>query len=129
MGRHQNGTEMKHLLNIIVGITAGIFSAMGLGGGSILMLYLKFFHRTDLLLSRCMNLLFFIPCAAISIWKSKKENLIQITDTKRIMPLALLGLPIGYTIESLIDINGLQKLFGILLIAIGLKGFFQKTTS
>ena len=51
------------MLKIIVGAALGFLSGLGVGGGSLLLLWLTLVMGTDRDTARAMNLLFFLPCA------------------------------------------------------------------
>ena len=49
------------MLDFFIGVISGICSAMGVGGGSILLLYLTAFAGYDQLSAQGINLVFFLP--------------------------------------------------------------------
>ena len=51
---------------LIVGTVLGFLSGLGIGGGSLLILWLTMVLHTDPLVSRSINLLFFIPSALVA---------------------------------------------------------------
>ena len=52
---------------IFLGFIAGMFTGLGLGGGSILALLLTLFFNVNQHLAQSTNIIFFIPSAIISI--------------------------------------------------------------
>ena len=49
------------------GILSGMLGAMGLGGGGVLIIYLTLFANLQQQTAQGINLLLFLPCAAISV--------------------------------------------------------------
>ncbi len=109
---------------IIVGSILGFMSGLGIGGGTLLILWLTMVLGTDPTTSRLMNLMFFIPSAIIAcVFRWKKGTL----NVKQLLPAILTGC-IGAGISSGFadDINEvmLKKMFGIILLAAGLREIF-----
>ena len=65
------------MLEIIIGILAGIFTGLGLGGGSVLILFLTLFLNLEQHIAQATNLLFFIPSALVCIILNTKRKLIN----------------------------------------------------
>lgn len=105
---------------------------MGLGGGTVLIIYLSVFLQMQQLKSQGINLLFFIPCAVLSIIVFSKQKLIEKEVLPFLILFGILGVILGQVTLSFIDTSLLSKLFGIFLIALSVKEFFfskDKTAS
>lgn len=114
------------IINLTIGILLGTMAGMGLGGGSLLVLWLTVVLQLPPENARIINLLFFIPSALISslIRAKKSKNLL-----KRSFPAILCGClsaVVFSLISSAIDESVLKKLFAILLIIAGLKELFYR---
>ena len=62
---------------IIIGLISGIISGLGMGGGTILILFLTLFANIEQHIAQATNVIFFVPTAiaAIIIFiKNKKIN-------------------------------------------------------
>ena len=119
---------MSWLWNILAALGSGALGAMGMGGGGILVIYLTLTLGTPQLQAQGINLLFFLPCAAISIVVNGIRKLV---DWKRALWIALGGLPttlLGLWIAGKIETKWLGWIFAGLLIAIGLKELFAKSS-
>ena len=119
---------MSWLWNILAALGSGALGAMGMGGGGILVIYLTLALGTPLLQAQGINLLFFLPCAAISLVVNGIRGLV---DWKRALWIALGGLPttlLGIWIAGKIETKWLGWIFAGLLIAIGLKELFTKSS-
>lgn len=117
------------ILNIIASFFAGIAGSLGLGGGSVLILYLTLFLHENQLKSQGINLLFFIPCAFIAVIVYSKKKLIAWQTVIPILAGGLFGAFIGVWLTSFLKVGLLGKLFGIMLCGIGVKELISKKES
>lgn len=106
---------------LIAGLVSGILGAMGLGGGSVLIIYLALFTDTKQLTAQGINLLFFIPIAlcAVIVYAIKKQ-----IKWKTVITFALGGVAGALGGIMLTDTLGGEltaKIFGGLLIVLGIK--------
>ena len=111
---------------LITGFLAGTISGMGIGGGAILIPALGFLYGMDQQAAQSINLLYFIPTAAIAVITHKKEGNIQ---TKGIFKLTLFGLAgagIGASVALMIGPGALRRIFGFFLLTMGLIEIFKK---
>ena len=115
---------MSWLWSALAALGAGALGAMGLGGGGILVIYLTLALGTPQLEAQGINLLFFLPCAAISLIVNGIRKLV---DWKRALWIILGGLPatlLGLWIAGKIETKWLGWIFAALLIIIGLRELF-----
>lgn len=108
-------------VSILMGTLLGFLSGIGVGGGSLLMLWLTLVLGMDHLPARNINLLFFIPSAIIACFFRWKQGKL---DLKKILPAILLGCVNAALFSFLgksIDITVLKKLFGALLLLTGIR--------
>ena len=120
---------MGWLWNILAALGAGALGAMGMGGGGILVIYLTLALSTPQLAAQGINLLFFLPCAAISMIINGCRKLI---DWRRALWLVLGGLPatlLGIWAAGKVDTKYLSWIFAALLILIGLRELFARPKS
>ena len=113
----------------LAGLLAGSFSAMGMGGGGVLVIYLTLFAGLEQENAQGINLIFFIPCAAAAIFLHARKGLI---DWKKFIFAALAGLPAAFLGAKLAGFVGkglLKKMFGGLLVLMALREFFFKKES
>ena len=106
---------------IIVGTVLGFLSGLGIGGGSLLIIWLTTVLHKDPMISRSINLMFFLPGALIACWvRSRKGRL----DVKTALPGMLTGCVfalVGWWISTKLDTQVLKKLFGTILLFTGTK--------
>lgn len=114
------------IVPVIVGIITGILSGFGIGGGTILMLYLTVIVGIPQQIASGTNLLYFIVCAPFALISHIKNKLI---DKKAFILCTLSGVPmciLASIIADKIPIEILKKLFGVFLLYVGFKELFQK---
>ena len=111
---------------LLAGLLSGIIGAMGLGGGAVLIIYLSLFTETEQLKSQGINLLFFIPIAliAVIIYAVKKE--IKWKLTIKISLFGIIGTLIGWLVAGFLGGEIIKRLFGGLLVILGIKELFLK---
>ena len=73
---------------LIVGTLLGFLSGLGIGGGSLLILWLTMVLHTDPLTARSINLLFFIPSALVACALRIKQGNLKI---KPLLPAMIAG--------------------------------------
>lgn len=113
-------------VSIIIGAVLGFLSGLGIGGGSLLIIWLTVVLGTDPHTARSMNLLFFIPSALMVCFLRVKQKQLHI---KPLLPAMLAGCTaagIFSWISTTADMEILKKLFGAVLIAAGLRELFYR---
>ena len=111
---------------IIVGILLGFLSGLGIGGGSLLIVWLTAVLGWSIQTARTVNLLFFLPAALIACTIRYRQGLL---NWKAVIPAILSGCLLaiaGSMIANWINTDTLKKLFGILLILAGTKELFYR---
>lgn len=113
---------------LLAGLFSGILGSMGLGGGAVLVIYLSVFTATEQLTAQGINLLFFIPIAliAVIIYSIKKQ--IKWRHTLKIAVWGLIGTSLGWLLTDFLGGKITAKIFGGLLILIGITEIFTKNT-
>lgn len=111
---------------IIFSFLSGLIGSMGFGGGTVLLIYLSVFLSLEQTRAQGINLLFFIPCAVLSVIVYTRQKLVKWNLVGKMILFGTLGVAIGYTALNFIDTKLLTKLFGGFLIALSIKEFFTK---
>jgi len=114
------------LLSLFAALICGALSAMGIGGGTLLIIYMSFAASFDQTTAQGYNLLYFLAVALASLLFHIKNKLI---DFKPALIIILAGLPasaLGAFLALKIRPDLLRKLFGGLLFYIGLTMLFSK---
>ena len=108
---------------LLAGLLSGICGAMGLGGGTVLIIYLQFFEETEQLAAQGINIISFIPVAILAIFVYSKRGEIEWKIVIRIALWGILGVALGSFLTPFIKGKLLSKIFGGFLIVLGLKEF------
>ncbi len=113
------------LLAALVGVITGIISGMGIGGGTLLVLYLTAVLDTAQNTAAGINLLYFLGCAPSSLILHIKEHRIK----WRAALWAAAGGAVTALIASLLapdpTPDWLRRAFGVLLLIIGAREVWQ----
>ena len=111
---------------LIVGTLFGFLAGLGVGGGSLLVLWLTVILQMDPAAARSINLLFFLPSALIACAFRLRQGNLKI---KPLLPAILAGCisaGVFSVISSQLDVLVLKKLFGIVLLFTGLRELFYR---
>lgn len=114
---------------LIVGTLLGFLTGLGVGGGSLLILWLTLVLEMPQTAARGINLLFFLPSAAISCYLRWKQGSVTL---KKVLPAIFTGCAAAAVfslISTRIDLEILKKLFGVLLLATGIRELCYRTKS
>ena len=108
-------------VTLIIGTILGFLSGLGVGGGSLLILWLTVVLRMDPLTARSINLLFFLPSALISCIIRKNQGRLNI---KLLLPAILAGSSCAAVFTSLsgkLNEQTLKQCFGLVLLVTGIR--------
>ena len=114
------------LIPLLAGTATGILSGFGIGGGSLLLIYMTSFAGLDQTTAQGINLLYFLPAAALALPSHVKNGFI---DKKTAVPAILAGLAgtaLAAWAATGLDTDLLRKLFGCFLLFIGLRELFSR---
>ena len=117
---------MTWIFALIIGTLTGIISGFGIGGGSLLVLYLTVFASVAQYTAGGINLLYFIGCAPAALLGHIRQKNIEwhavlwcsLSGIVVVIPSALLAAGMNTDL--------LRRLFGILLLYIGVKELRSK---
>lgn len=111
---------------IAISSLLGFLAGLGVGGGSLLIIWLTLVLNTEYQVARSINLLFFIPSAIIATLFRRKQGKLPF---QKLIPAIIAGcICAGFfsVISKEINISLLKKLFGILLLYTGVRELFYK---
>lgn len=117
------------LLFVLIGFFSGMTASMGLGGGSILILFLTMVLNYEQKTAQGVNLLFFIPIALFSTIVYIKNGIIE---WKKIIPTIITGMISSFISANILvkmSSSLLRKAFGAFILIIGIKTLFSLTKS
>lgn len=108
------------------GVVCGVLSGWGIGGGSLLMVWMSAVLSMEQTAAQSINLLYFLPTAASALIFHAKNRMIA---WRAVVPAAAAGCvsaALGAWLASGIDAQLLRRLFGGFLILVGLHEVFVK---
>ena len=112
--------------SLLIGTILGFLSGLGVGGGSLLILWLTQVLGMSYAPARIINLLFFLPAAIISSFYRRKEGTLKL---KKLYPGIIAGCiaaAAASIVSASLDTDMIKKLFGFLLLLAGCKELFYK---
>lgn len=104
-----------------VGAVTGILSGFGIGGGSLLILWLTMAEGIGQYTAAGINLLYFLFCAPPALISHFRHQLIDRRAALWCAVAGCLSSPIASLAAATISGDWLRRLFGILLLALALK--------
>ena len=111
---------------LIVGTLLGFLAGLGVGGGSLLILWLTMVLHMPHSAARGINLLFFLPAAVICACFRCRQGMIPFRKILSAIITGCIAAAVFSYLSTLIDVTALKKLFGGLLILTGLREVFYK---
>ena len=107
--------------SLLIGTLLGFLSGLGIGGGSLLIIWLTVVIGLEPEAARSINLLFFIPSAILVCFLRSKNGTLQIRPLLPAMIAGCAAAGLFSWISTVVDAEALKKLFGVILIAAGLR--------
>lgn len=117
---------MGWLVAALAGAVTGVLSGFGVGGGSLLLIYMTSFADLPQNLAQGINLLYFLPAAATALPAHFKNGYVE---KKALLPAIAAGLAcsaLAAWAATALDVDILRKCFGGFLLVIGLRELFRK---
>ena len=114
------------ILPLAVGAATGVLSGFGVGGGTLLLVYMTAFAGVEQRLAQGINLLYFLPAGLLALPAHMKNGYIE---KRALLPAVAAGLvcaALSAWAATAMDVALLKKLFGGFLIAVGLMELFGK---
>ena len=105
---------------IIFGILSGTVAALGMGGGTILILLLGIFTNIQQHFIQGTSMVVFIPTSIVAIVMNVKNKTINYKISIPIIILGIVGAVIGSVLAFKFDSSFLRKFFGIFLLLIAI---------
>lgn len=120
---------MNWLIAALAGAVTGVLSGFGVGGGTLLLIYMTAFAGVEQHLAQGINLLYFLPTAATALPSHIKNGFVDKKTALPAIAAGLLGTALAAWVASSLDVSLLRRLFGAFLIYIGLRELFRKNSA
>lgn len=114
------------VLPALAGAAAGVLSGFGVGGGTLLLLYLTNVAGLAQTAAQAVNLLYFLPTAGAALPGHFKNGFVDKKTAAAAILSGLAATALSAWIATSIDVAILKKLFGVFLIYVGLSELFSK---
>ena len=105
---------------VLAGLLTGILSGFGVGGGTLLLVYMTLIAGLEQPLAQGINLLYFLPAGLMALPAHLKNNYVE---KRALLPAIGAGLVCAAGaawVATAIDTGLLRKCFGAFLILVGL---------
>ena len=117
---------MEWLTAVLAGAVTGILSGFGVGGGTLLLIWMTAFAGVPQDLAQGVNLLYFLPAAAMALPAHFKNGYIDKKTALPAIAAGLAGTSAAAWAATAVDVALLRRCFGVFLICIGLRELFRK---
>jgi hypothetical protein len=107
------------LLPFLCGLGAGVLSAWGVGGGTVLLLVMTLFLGVEQRTAQGINLLFFLPTAASALVCHARSGCLDRPTLRAAIPPALVAAGVGAWFATTMDAEALRRPFGVYLLLSG----------
>lgn len=112
---------MQWMIDAVVGTVLGFLAGIGTGGGSLLLLWLTMIRGMAPEDARTVNLLFFLPGALIATVLRGKNARPKYSTLLPAIAVGCIAAVAASLLGRYLDTRLLKKLFGIILIAAGIR--------
>lgn len=113
----------------LAGLFTGVLSGFGVGGGTLLLIYMTVFAGLEQPLAQGINLLYFLPTAALALPAHVKNGFIEKSVLLPTILFGLIGAALAAWIATGLDVALLHRLFGGFLLYVGVSELFRKPSS
>lgn len=117
---------MEWLIPLACGLGAGILSAWGVGGGTLLLLVMTLLLGVDQRTAQAVNLLFFLPTAAGALVCHARNGCLDRPVLRTAVPWALVAAAAGAWVATAMDPEALRRPFGAYLLLSGVSLLWPK---
>jgi uncharacterized membrane protein YfcA len=110
-------------------VITGVLSGWGVGGGTLLMIYLTVFQNMSQTSARGINLVYFLFSSAGALFYHIKNRFVDKTTALWAMAAGAVFAVLAALCASVTNPDILKKLFGGFLIAVGISELFKKNSN
>lgn len=118
---------MQFILDAAAGAATGIITGFGIGGGTLLIIYLTMFRDISQLVAQGINLLYFIPTAGSALVSHIKNKRICGKIALYSIASGVITTALASGIAARLDMTFLRRVFGGFLLVVGISELFRKS--
>jgi len=111
---------------LVVGGATGVLSGFGVGGGTLLLVYMTAFAGVEQRLAQGINLLYFLPAGLLALPAHVKNGYIEKPVLLPAIGAGLACAALGAWAATAMDVALLRRCFGGFLILVGLMELFGR---
>lgn len=114
------------MIGVLIGALTGVLSGLGVGGGTLLLLWMTAVMGMEQARAGGVNLLYFIACALPAVFGHAKNGLIE---KKAVFWCVVFGVPACIAASFLaasMDTGLLRRCFGAFILVIGVREIFHR---
>lgn len=112
---------------LLVGTLTGVLSGFGVGGGSLLLIYLTAFAGLAQHEAQGINLIYFLPAALAALPSHVKNGFVEKTVAWPAIAGGLVCSAGAALLSNQLEVGLLRPLFGVFLLLVGLWELFRRT--
>jgi len=105
---------------LAAGVLTGILSGFGVGGGTLLLVYMTLVAGVDQRTAQGINLLYFLPAGLMALPAHVKNGYVEKDALLPAIGVGLVCAAGGAWAATAVDMGLLRKCFGVFLVLIGL---------
>ncbi len=114
------------LFPLLAGAVTGVLSGFGVGGGTLLLVYMTVFAGLDQHLAQGINLLYFLPAGLLALPAHVKNGYIEKPVLLPAITAGLVCAALAAWIATALDVAVLRRCFGGFLVVIGVMELFGR---
>ena len=111
---------IQWIVAALAGAATGVLSGFGVGGGTLLLVYMTAFAGLDQRLAQGINLVYFLPAALLALPAHAKNGYLEKSVLRPAIGAGLAGAALGAWAAFSLEVDLLRRLFGGFLILVGL---------
>ena len=110
---------LNFLIAVLAGLVCGVLSGFGIGGGSLLMVWMTAVLAMEQKAAQGINLLYFLPAAGVSLIFHSKNRFVDWRAARWAILGGVILAALGAWISSAVSAALLRRLFGVFLLFVG----------
>ena len=111
---------------LLAGAACGVLSAFGVGGGSLLLIYMTSFAGLSQTAAQGINLLYFLPTAGAALPTHFRNGYVEKAALAPATLAGLAGTALAAWAATSLDSQVLRRCFGVFLLLIGLRELLRR---
>ncbi len=111
---------------LLAGAACGVLSAFGVGGGSLLLIYMTSFAGLSQTAAQGINLLYFLPTAGAALPTHFRNGYVEKAALAPAILAGLAGTALAAWAATSLDAQVLRRCFGVFLLLIGLRELLRR---